>query len=166
MIRNISDSVKVAPLIILHFPLFAPRKFLDAQIFNLRFSDPSEMTQTADKLRWYRYKHALFQSEVAVWIGIDQKTYMRYEEYGRDYYPIEHMQKLAEMYGIPVESLLDDFNLFLYHDQGQQIQEKRLSQKLTQRAYAAKLGIPVGNLKSREQNRVRIFKSTWEKYFR
>lgn len=94
MIRNISYKIEVSPLIILHFPLLAPRKFLDAQIFNLRFSDPSEMTQIADKLRWYRYRHALLQSEVADRIGIDQKTYMRYEEYGRDYYPIEHMQSL------------------------------------------------------------------------
>lgn len=135
MIRNISYKIEVSPLIILHFPLLAPRKFLDAQIFNLRFSDPSEMTQIADKLRWYRYRHALLQSEVADRIGIDQKTYMRYEEYGRDYYPIEHMQKLAGMYDVPIESLLDDYNLFLYHDQGRQIRERRLSQKLTQKAY-------------------------------
>ena len=44
MIRSISYAIEVSPLIILHFPLLTPRKFLDAQIFNLRFSDPSEMT--------------------------------------------------------------------------------------------------------------------------
>ena len=166
MIRNISYKIEVSPLIILHFPLLAPRKFLDAQIFNLRFSDPSEMTQIADKLRWYRYRHALLQSEVADRIGIDQKTYMRYEEYGRDYYPIEHMQKLAGMYDVPVESLLDDYNLFLYHDQGRQIRKRRLSQKLTQKAYAANLGVSLDKLKNWDENRVRMFKSTWEKYFR
>ena len=166
MIRNISYKIEVSPLIILHFPLLAPKKFLDAQIFNLRFSDPSEMTQIADKLRWYRYRHALIQSEDADRIGVDQKTYMRYEEYGRDYYPIEHMQKLAGMYDVPVESLLDDYNLFLYHDQGRQIRKRRLSQKLTQKAYAANLGVSLDKLKSWEENRVRMFKSTWEKYFR
>lgn len=166
MIRSISCAMEVSPLIILHFPLLTPRKFLDAQIFNLRFSDPSEMTQIADKLRWYRYRHALLQSEVADRIGIDQKTYMRYEEYGRDYYPIEHMQKLAGMYVVPIESLLDDYNLFLYHDQGRQIRERRLSQKLTQKAYAANLGVSLDKLKKWEENRVRMFKSTWEKYFR
>ena len=124
------------------------------------------MTQIADKLRWYRYRHALLQSEVADRIGIDQKTYMRYEEYGRDYFPIEHMQKLAGMYVVPIESLLDDYNLFLYHDQGRQIRERRLSQKLTQKAYAANLGVSLDKLKKWEENRVRMFKSTWEKYFR
>ena len=98
--------------------------------------------------------------------GIDRKTYMRYEEYGRDYYPIEHMQKLVGMYDVPVESLLDDYNLFLYHDQGQQIRERRLSQKLTQKAYAANLGVSLDKLKNWEENRVRMFKSTWKKYFR
>ena len=166
MIRNISDAIEISPLIILRFPLLAPRKFCDEQIFNLRFSNLSEMTQIADKLRWYRYQHAMLQSEVADRIGIDRSTYTHYEEYGRDYYLIGHMQKLAEMYGIPIESLMDDYNLFLYHDQGRQIQEKRLSQNMTQKAYAAKLGISIGNLKSWEQNRVRIFKYTREKYFR
>lgn len=118
------------------------------------------------QLRWYRYRHALIQSEVADRIGVDQKTYMRYEEYGRDYYPIEHMQKLAGMYDVPVESLLDDYNLFLYHDQGRQIRKRRLSQKLTQKAYAANLGVSLDKLKNWEENRVRMFKSTWEKYFR
>ena len=161
MMRNTSYTIEVSPLIILSFPLLAPRKFLDAQIFNLRFSDPSEMTQIADKLRWYRYKHALLQREVADRIGIDRKTYMRYEEY-----PIEHMIKIAGMYDVPVESLLDDYNLFLYHDQGRQIRKRRLSQKLTQKAYAANLGVPLDKLKNWEENRVRMFKSTWEKYFR
>lgn len=94
------------------------------------------------------------------------RSEMRYEEYGRDYYPIEHMQKLAGMYVVPIESLLDDYNLFLYHDQGRQIRERRLSKKLTQKAYAANLGVSLDKLKKWEENRVRMFKSTWEKYFR
>ena len=91
---------------------------------------------------------------------------MSYEEIGRDYYPIRTMERLADLDGIPVVELLDAFNRFLYNDQGKQIREKRLKMQLTQRAYAARLGVPVGSLKSWEQNKVRIFKSTWEKYFR
>ena len=80
MIRNTSYTIEVSALIILYFPLLAPRKFLVAKVINLRFSDPSEMTQIADKLRWYLYKHALLQSEMADRIGIARKTNMRYEE--------------------------------------------------------------------------------------
>ena len=166
MMRNTSYTIEVSPLIILHFPLLAPKKFLDAQIFNLRFSDPSEMTQIADKLRWYRYRHALIQSEVADRIGVDQKTYMRYEEYGRDYYPIEHMQKLAGMYDVPVESLLDDYNLFLCKGQGKQILEVRKKLKMTQKEFADRLGVQLSALKKWEQDRVKMQKATWEKYFR
>ena len=151
---------------ILRFPLLAPRKLLDAQKFNIRYTDPSQITEIADKLRWYRYQHALMQKEVAEQIGIDRNTYIHYEEYGRDYYPIEHMEKLAELYDVSVEELLDGYNLFLYKGQGEQIQKIRQGLGLTQKQYAQRLGVSFDNLRKWEQNRVRIYKSTWEKHFR
>ena len=165
MIKNISQKISVAPLQILRFPLLAPRKLLDAQKFNIRYTDPSQIAEIADKLRWYRYQHALMQKEVAEHIGIDRNTYIHYEEYGRDYYPIEHMEKLAGLYGVPVEDLLDEYNLFLYKGQGEQIQKIRQGLGLTRKQYAERLGIPLDNLKKWEQDRVRIYKSTWEKHF-
>lgn len=165
MISNLSGKIRLAPLEILRFPLLALRKLLDAQKFNIRYTDPSQITEIADKLRWYRYQHALMQKEVAEQIGIDRNTYIHYEEYGRDYYPIEHMEKLAGLYDVPVEELLDGYNLFLYKGQGEQIQRIRQSLGLTQKQYAEWLGVPLDNLRKWEQNRVRIYKSTWEKYF-
>ena len=47
-----SGTLKVAQLQILKFPVVLPHKFLDAEKFNLRFSDASEITEIADKLRW------------------------------------------------------------------------------------------------------------------
>ena len=166
MISNLSGKIRLAPLEILRFPLLAPRKLLDAQKFNIRYTDPSQITEIADKLRWYRYQHALMQKEVAEQIGIDRNTYIHYEEYGRDYYPIEHMEKLAELYDVPVEELLDGYNLFLYKGQGEQIQKIRQGLGLTQKQYAQRLGVSFDNLRKWEQNRVRIYKSTWEKHFR
>lgn len=166
MISNLSGEIRLAPLEILRFPLLAPRKLLDAQKFNIRYSDPSQITEIADKLRWYRYQHALLQKDVADHIGIDRGTYTHYEEYGRDYYPIEHMVKLAELYHVPVEELLDEYNLFLYKGQGKQIKRIRQGLGLTQKQYAERLGVPPGTLQQWEQNRMRIFKSSWEKYFR
>ena len=52
LIPNVSGAVKVAPLQILQFPVVLPHKFQDAEKFNLQFSDFSEITETADKLRW------------------------------------------------------------------------------------------------------------------
>ena len=65
LLSNVSGAVKVAPLQILQFPVILPHKFQDAEKFNLQFSDFSEITETADKLRWYRYQKGLRQRDVA-----------------------------------------------------------------------------------------------------
>ena len=107
LISNVSGAVKVAPLQILQFPVVLPHKFLDAEKFNLWFSDASEITEIADKLRWYRYQKGFRQRDVADYAGIDRSTYIHYEEAGRDFYPKEHMEKLAELFEVPVDTLLD-----------------------------------------------------------
>ena len=88
MIQNISGDIKFSPLFIHTFPLLAPHHLLESEKFNIRLPDPSKITETADKLRWYRYRKALLQREIAELIGIDRGTYIRYEEYGHDYYPV------------------------------------------------------------------------------
>ena len=163
---NVAGTLKVAPLQILKFPVVLPHKFLDAEKFNLRFSDASEITEIADKLRWYRYQKGLRQRDVADYAGIDRSTYVHYEEYGKDLYPPEHMEKIAQLFEVPVDMLLDDYNLFLRNGQGKQIKAIRTKLGLTQREYADKLGVNLGSLKQWEQNRKQIFKSTWEKYFK
>ena len=163
---NVAGTLKVAPLQILKFPVVLPHKFLDAEKFNLRFSDASEITEIADKLRWYRYQKGLRQRDAADYAGIDCSTYIHYEEAGRDFYPKEHMEKLAELFEVPLEDLLDDYNLFLLRGQGAQIKAIRQRLGLTQKAYAAQLGVPLQKFKRWEQGNVQIFKSTWEKYFK
>ena len=163
---NVAGTLKVAPLQILKFPVVLPHKFLDAEKFNLRFSDASEITEIADKLRWYRYQKGLRQRDVADYAGIDRSTYIHYEEAGRDFYPKEHMEKLAELFEVPLEDLLDDYNLFLLRGQGEQIKAIRQRLGLTQKVYAAQLGVPLQKFKRWEQGNVQIFKSTWEKYFK
>lgn len=165
MIRHISGEMQFAPLLVYSFELLAPHHLVESEKFNIRFSDPKEITEMADKFRWYRYKKALLQREVADYIGIDRSTYVGYEKTGRGYYPIEHMEKLATLFGIPVTDMLDGYNRFLYDGQGRQIRERRKHLGMTQREYAALLGVPLGALKRWEQNKVRIFKSTWEQYF-
>ena len=166
LISNVSGAVKVAPLQILQFPVVLPHKFQDAEKFNLRFSDASEITKIADKLRWYRYQKGLRQRDAADYAGIDRSTYIHYEEAERDFYPKEHMEKLAELFEVPLEDLLDDYNLFLLRGQGSQIKAIRQRLGLTQKAYAAQLGVPLQKFKRWEQGNVQIFKSTWEKYFK
>lgn len=73
------------------------------------------------------------QKDVAEHIGIDRVTHTHYKAYSRGYYPIEHMEKLAALYHIPVEGLLDEYDLFLHKGQGVQIQENRQGLGLTQK---------------------------------
>ena len=166
MVRNISGKIEFAPLFIHSFPLLTPHKAQDAEKFKLRFDEPSKIAETADKLRWYRYKNALRQRDVAKAVGIDRTTYKRYEEAGHEYYPGDVMKKIAALFGVPVEELLDDYNLFLYRDQGRQVQEKRLELGMTQREYADKLGVPYASLGRWERNKMRIAKGTWERIFK
>ena len=111
---NVAGTLKVAPLQILKFPVVLPHKFLDAEKFNLRFSDASEITEIADKLRWYRYQKGLRQRDAADYAGINRSTYIHYEEAGRDFYPKEHKEKLAELFEVPLENLLDDYKAALW----------------------------------------------------
>ena len=155
-------AVRYAPLYIHSFQLVQPHTIVEAEKFNIRYSDPSQINNTPDKLRWYRYKQGLRQKDVAEYAGIERSTYSSYEEIGRDYYPIGTMRKIAELFSVPVTELLDEFNLFLYHGQGQRIKQARALKGMTQKEYAKYLGVPFGTLQQWEQERISISKNTWE----
>ena len=163
MSRHTPNSVIYAPLYIHSFRLIQPHMLVDAEKFNNRYTDPEQIKTIADKLRWYRHKNGLLQKEVADYAGLDRSTYSNYESNERDYYSIEIMRKFAELYSVPVTALLDDYNLFLYHGQGKQIREMRQRRGMTQAEFARSMDVPLGTLKQWEQERVQIFKSTWEK---
>ncbi|MBE6964300.1 MAG: helix-turn-helix domain-containing protein [Ruminococcaceae bacterium] len=163
MVRHVINEVAYAPLYIHSFRLVQPHTLVEAERFNIRYTDPVQIDNTPDKLRWYRYQKGLLQRDVADFAGIDRSTYGSYEEAGRDYYPIEHMEKIAQLFDVPVEVLLDDYNLFLYNGQGKQIKAMRAARNMTQAEYARLLGVPIGNLKQWEIDRVKIFKSTWQR---
>ncbi len=73
------------------------------------------------------------------------------------------MLKLSALFSVPVEQLLDDYNLFLFRNQGLQIKKMRKMKNMSQKQFSAFLGVPFGTLQQWEQNRVIMFKSSWEK---
>ena len=166
MVRNSRKAVAYAPLYIHTFKLFQPHTIAEAEKFNITYSDPSTLTTTADKLRYYRYKKALLQKDVANYAGIDRATYGSYEENKRDYYPIDTMGKIAELLEVDIVELLDEYNLFLYHGQGQQIKTLRKSMGLLQREFAKLYGVDRHTIVKWETDKVQIFKSTWEKLYK
>ena len=94
---------------------------------------------------------------------MDRGTYSGYEENVRDYYPPDIMDKISSLLEVNVYELLDDFNRFLYDGQGQQIKAIRKQLQITQKDLAVMMNVDVTKVKRWEQNKVRMFKGTWEK---
>ena len=130
-------------------------------------TDPEALETTADKLRYYRHVRGLEQQEVAVYIGLYRGTYAGYETPGaRDYYPVDKLTALAELFNVPLEYLLDDYNRFLYKGQGRQVQALRERMGLSRRELADRLDIWPSTVRDWETESVRMTKQTWKKLFK
>ena len=119
-----------------------------------------------DRLRWCRHHMGLMQKEVANIIGITRGHYIDYEAGCVDYYPKEIVNKLAKLYHVPVDDLLDDYNRFLYHGQGKMIREYRERLGLKKKPFARLLHLNPGTLRAWESEEKMMFKKSWEKYFK
>lgn len=73
------------------------------------------------------------------------------------------VDKLAVLYHIDVYELLDAYNRFLYDGQGQQIKAIRKQLQITQKDLAVMMNVEITKVKRWEQDKVRMFKGTWEK---
>ena len=127
--------------------------------------NPDLLKSTGEKLRWYRYKNNLLQKDVADKIGIDRSTYIHYESITHNLYPRDKLKKLANLFGVNIKKLLDDYNLFLYSGQGKQIKALRNRLGLTVSEFARLYNTTPNTVRNWENNKVVIFKSSWEKLF-
>ena len=73
---------------------------------------------------------------------------------------------LAELFEVPLEYLLDDYNAFLYAGQGRQVQKLRETMGLSRREFAAQFGVWTTTVRDWETDTVRMTKQTWEKLFK
>lgn len=92
-----------------------------------------------------------------------RETYSSYESNVLTVYPLDKLQLAADLYHIDITTLLDEYNLFLYHGQGSRLKTIRTSLHMTQSDFAAHIGVPIGTLKNWEKERVRMSKSNYEK---
>ncbi len=147
------------------FMLHLPPRISEADAFMLLYHSPDELSTTAEKLKYFRLKNHLHQDTIAKYLQIKRGTYASYEDTLRDYYPIEHLQKLADFYHVPIESLLDDYNRFLYNGQGYAIRSLRKSQHLTQQSFAHQMNVSVITIQKWENEICKISKNTYLKLF-
>ena len=127
--------------------------------------NPDLLKSTGEKLRWYRYKNNLLQKDIADKIGVYRSTYIHYETNTIDLYPRDKLKKLANLFGVNIKKLLDDYNLFLYNGQGKQIKALRNAMGLTISEFARLYNTNPETVKKWEKDEVIIFKSTWKRLF-
>ena len=79
----------------------------------------TDIPNSWDRLRWCRYGLDLLQKEVAAMVGMEEWLYRDLESgtSHRSFTP-ELADKLATLYGIPVEDILDNYTLFLHRGGG------------------------------------------------
>lgn len=165
MIRRVGSNLTTSLLYIHSFRLLLAHTFAETE--RMVRIDPEALKTTADKLRYYRHVRGLDQKEAAAYVGLHRGTYAGYETSGaRDYYPLDKLRALAELFEVQLEYLLDDYNTFLYEGQGRQVRQLRESIGLSRKEFAARFGVWTTTVRDWETDSVRMTKQTWEKLFR
>ena len=113
-------------------------------------------------MRWLRCQRNLYQVEVADYAGLERSTYIGYEEGVRDSYPPDKLAKIAELFGVPAEDLLDEYNRFLAR-QGEEVRLIRRERGLSQEQFAAVLGVSESAVWRWENGKTRMTKGMWER---
>ncbi|MCM1007860.1 MAG: helix-turn-helix domain-containing protein [Ruminococcus flavefaciens] len=157
------DKIIYTPLYIHSFKFLTCRHLVKSQRFLFENPNPEKLATVSDKLKWHRVNNGLLQRDVANAINVNRTTYERYEKNILEAYPLNKLKKVAKLFGIDVTVLLDDYNLFLYYDQGEQIKKLRKLLKLTQPEFAKYIGVPLGALKKWEQNKTFMPKNIFKK---
>lgn len=166
MVWHTTRGIKFGYLIIKSFLLLAPHRFYDATKFNLVYPDPAMIENISERLRWYRYRKGLLQSEVAEYIGVYRTTYVHYEEQEIESIPINKLEKIAEILEVDVTELMDEYTLFIYRGQGKEVKARREKMNMTMEQYAQHLRISLNRLSQWEEDKAQMLRSSWEKYFK
>ncbi len=131
-----------------------------------KYPDPNKIPTVAERLQYYRHKKSLLQKDVAKAVEIDRTTYTSYENINHRNYPLNILQKIANLFEIDIVALLDDYNYFLYNGQAKQILDKRKSLGLTQYRFGELYGVSVRTVRGWEKNRIQISKKVWERIYK
>ena len=166
MSRTVNGVSQFSPLYQHSFQLLVPRKLLDAQLFNRKYRTYEEIDSIPDRLRWCRYSKGLTQEEVANAVGIYKGSYAKLEMEHKETPSLDKMERLAAFFEIPIYDLMDDYNLFLYRGQAQQVREHREKMGLNIPQFARYCKINPENVYSWESGAKVISRRMWEICFK
>ncbi len=99
-------------------------------------------------------------------VGISRSAYINLEIGAVDHCSRKVADRLAAFYGIGIETLLDDYNLFLYRGQGSEILKLRQQVRMGKKPFARSLGVSDSSLRDWEAERKRVSRKSWERYFK
>lgn len=163
--HSYDTHVQYAPLYITRFALNAPRKQLEAQLFQNRWGSYEAIDSIPDRLRWLRHSRGLMQKEAAQIAGVSRGVYIDLENGAAKQMPAQAADKLAAFYGVPTTDLLDDYSAFLQSDPASRLLHHRTQLGLTREAFAQQLGTSVRNLQMWETGKRTISYKSWERCF-
>ena len=158
--------MRYAPLYILSFRVTVTKKISEAFSLNQLYRRYEDIASIPDRLRWRRHELGLLQKEVAAKIGVARAVYSSLETDEMDAYDPLIMDKLATLYHIPINDLLNDYTHFLQAGQGQTILNLRQSLNMTRSQFAQYLHTDVDNITVWETEKRKISREMWEKHFK
>lgn len=165
MARIVGETVRYAPLIVHSFRLVMPKKLGEAQKFNLKYLQYEDVRTVPERLKWCRYRLGLHQQDVADRAGICRSTYRDMESGDCQRFPLDKLNGLAKLYGVPVDDFIDGYNRFLLNGQGKTILEYRTRLGLGRKAFARELGTAECLVRKWEEEKGQVSRYAWEKYF-
>ena len=165
MSRTVDGVSCFAPLCLHTFRLLAPRRLLEAQLFNQKYRRYEDIISVPDRLRWCRHSKGLTQEEVANAVGIYKQSYAKLELEHKETPSLDKMERLAAFFEIPITDLLDDYNLFLYRGQAQQIRSHRERLGMTVPQFAQHHNIHPSYIYKWENGTTVISRKMWELCF-
>ena len=163
---NNAHGIKYALVYVFNFRVVYPHWNTKAEMLFYKYPDPNKIPTVAERLQYYRHKKSLLQKDVAKAVEIDRTTYISYENINHRNYPLNILQKIANLFEINIVALLDDYNYFLYNGQAKQILDKRKSLGLTQYRFGELYGVSVRTVRGWEKNRIQISKKVWERIYK
>lgn len=165
ILYDIKNNKTFYKVLYIHSALFhLPSRCTIAERHNILYSNSNQLSTVSEKIRYYRHKHLLHQTDVANILEMDRTLYQDYEYNKRDYFPLETLEKLADFYHIPPESLMDEYHIFLYHDPGTEIKQFRKQYALTQEELGIKLDVWRSSVRAWEKGYKKMSRQNFDKF--
>lgn len=161
-----TSTIKYTILYTFSFKFVHPHWHTKADLLFNKYPDPSKILTVAERLQYFRNRKSLMQKDVAKAVGINRSTYISYENPSHKNYQLSVLEKIADLYEVNITALLDDYNLFLFNGQGNQIKSTRKSLGLTQYHFGERFGVSAKTVRGWEKESIKISKKVWKRIYK